>query len=48
MHENIVKFGLELGATLQVYLATFYIFRILRSNFSEIYERNWSMPKNNY
>jgi hypothetical protein len=54
MRENIVKFGGELGATLEVYVATFCIFlqlfafytatfRILR-NFSEIYEHNRSMP----
>jgi hypothetical protein len=41
MRENIVKFGRELGATLEVYVATFCIFcnflasfRILHSNFS--------------
>ena len=51
MRENIVKFGRELGATLEVYVATFCIFfnflatfRILHSNFSEIYEHNRSMP----
>ena len=43
MRENIVKFGLELGATLHVYVATFCIFcnflatfRILHSNFSHL------------
>ena len=49
-----MKFGRELGATLEVYVATFCIFcnflafytatfRTLRSNFSEIYEHNRSM-----
>ena len=51
MRKNIVKFGREIGATLEVYVATFCIFcnflatfRILHSNFSEIYEHNRSMP----
>jgi hypothetical protein len=34
MRENIVKFGGELGATLEVYIATFCIFLQLFSNFS--------------
>ena len=51
MRENIVKFGGELGATLEVYIATFCIFLQLFSNFSHFtqqlfafYEHNRSMP----
>ena len=46
MRENIVQFGRELGATLEVYVATFCIFcnflatfRILHSNFSHFLQQ---------